>query len=410
MLEAANPISAENPEVITQSSGRQATFTEFIFKVAQRCNMACDYCYMYEHADQSYRKRPAIMDKGVVDSVADELHDYFEDFPREAVSFVLHGGEPLLQKYDELYFFLARLGRLSNLATIRWGMQTNGTLLTQKHIDLFKRVDLSLGVSLDGDELATGRHRLFHTGENTFHRADRALKLLQKPENQSVLGSILCAIDLDNDPIKTYEHLASYGAPAIDFLLPLGNYTHAPPGRDPTSTDTPYADWLIPIFERWHMDIAKGTPGTPRIRRFEEIFRRLMHQAPQTEYYGVDNLLPSNVVIESDGTLHAVDALKSTREGFTDLDANVFQMHCFDHASSMLAQKVLRYGIAKLPDECRACDVVQTCGGGWYVERYKEPEEETPLADRQLFARKSVYHPDHYKLITHIRDTVLIKD
>ena len=30
----------------------------FLLKVASRCNLSCDYCYMYEHADQSWRNQP----------------------------------------------------------------------------------------------------------------------------------------------------------------------------------------------------------------------------------------------------------------------------------------------------------------------------------------------------------------
>ena len=31
-----------------------ARITSFLVKIASRCNLACDYCYMYEHADQTY--------------------------------------------------------------------------------------------------------------------------------------------------------------------------------------------------------------------------------------------------------------------------------------------------------------------------------------------------------------------
>ena len=31
---------------------------QFLLKVHSRCNLACDYCYVYQHADQSWRTRP----------------------------------------------------------------------------------------------------------------------------------------------------------------------------------------------------------------------------------------------------------------------------------------------------------------------------------------------------------------
>jgi uncharacterized protein len=36
-------------------------FREFVLKVHSRCDLACDYCYMYEMADQSWRDRPRRM-------------------------------------------------------------------------------------------------------------------------------------------------------------------------------------------------------------------------------------------------------------------------------------------------------------------------------------------------------------
>ena len=32
-----------------------------VVKVAERCNLNCSYCYMYQHADQSFRLRPRFM-------------------------------------------------------------------------------------------------------------------------------------------------------------------------------------------------------------------------------------------------------------------------------------------------------------------------------------------------------------
>ncbi|MEU9838708.1 hypothetical protein AB0C69_05725, partial [Actinomadura sp. NPDC048032] len=33
-------------------------FREFILKIHSRCNLACDYCYVYEMGDQSWRDQP----------------------------------------------------------------------------------------------------------------------------------------------------------------------------------------------------------------------------------------------------------------------------------------------------------------------------------------------------------------
>lgn len=40
-----------------------------IVKIAERCNLNCTYCYMYNHADQSYRDKPVFMTHDVFRSM-----------------------------------------------------------------------------------------------------------------------------------------------------------------------------------------------------------------------------------------------------------------------------------------------------------------------------------------------------
>lgn len=61
---------------------------------------------------------------------------------------VLHGGEPLLWNIKELHKFIDTVTK----AGIRVAIQTNGTLITDKHIELFKRYNVGVGISIDGDE------------------------------------------------------------------------------------------------------------------------------------------------------------------------------------------------------------------------------------------------------------------
>jgi uncharacterized protein len=81
---------------------------------------------------------------------------------------------------------------------------------------------------------------------------------------------LLCPIDIRNDPLSTYEALTAFEPPRIDFLLPHGAWASPPPGRMPEATETPYADWLITIFDHWY-----SAPRT-RIRLFDEIMRLIL--------------------------------------------------------------------------------------------------------------------------------------
>ena len=46
--------------------GPLVPFRQFVLKVHSRCDLACDHCYVYEHADQSWRTRPKAMPHEIV--------------------------------------------------------------------------------------------------------------------------------------------------------------------------------------------------------------------------------------------------------------------------------------------------------------------------------------------------------
>jgi uncharacterized protein len=103
-----------------------------------RCNIGCQYCYQEPQRDAGNLSRRYDM-TAMKSAIA-----------QEGGPFSLFGGEPLLlpvADLDELWSWgFARYG--SN------GIQTNGTLVTETHVRLFKKYNVHVGVSIDGpDEL-----------------------------------------------------------------------------------------------------------------------------------------------------------------------------------------------------------------------------------------------------------------
>ena len=70
-------------------------FQQFILKVHSRCNLACTYCYMYEMADQSWRKMPRRMSRRSPRR-SPSASASMSSAPLPGVDVILHGGEPLL--------------------------------------------------------------------------------------------------------------------------------------------------------------------------------------------------------------------------------------------------------------------------------------------------------------------------
>jgi uncharacterized protein len=364
-------------------------FREFIVKVHSRCDLACDYCYMYEMADQSWRDRPRRMSDEIAERTAMRIGEHARAHRLPGITLILHGGEPLLAGH----------GLISSLVTaVRDAcgpgvsvvpcVQTNAVGLNDAYLRLFDEMNIRVGVSLDGSATAHDRNRRFPSGRGSYAAVSTALRRLTDGRYQHLFAGLLCTIDLRNDPLETYESLATFGPPRIDLLLPHGTWESPPPGRIPGVARTPYADWLIAIFDQWY-----PSPQT-RIRLFEEIMHLILGGASGTETVG---LAPSRlVVIETDGAIEQADALKAAYSGAAATGLHV-DRDGLDAALLLPGVVARQLGERALADECRACHIRRICGGGLYAHRYRAGSG---------FANPSVYCPDLMRLIGHIRQTM----
>jgi uncharacterized protein len=111
--------------------------------VGVTCNLSCPYCYEHPMREAgNFNEKPYDLDKMIA------------GLEKEGGKFGLFGGEPLLTDLETLEglwkFGLERFG--SNQ------IQTNATLINEKHIELFKKYKVHVGISVDGpDELNDAR-------------------------------------------------------------------------------------------------------------------------------------------------------------------------------------------------------------------------------------------------------------
>jgi uncharacterized protein len=376
---------------LMESGWRPTPFRQFVLKIHSRCNLACDYCYVYRTADQSWRSQPRRMAWDTLRSTASQIVEHARAHRLREVRVILHGGEPLLAGHDYLKDAVQLLRReAGRTLRIDVGLQTNGILLDETFLRTFCTLDVQIGVSIDGGDDAQDRHRRHANGAGSSAGIAAGLRLLSSPEYRSVFSGLLCTIDTANEPIATYEALLAHGPPAVDFLLPHGNWSAPPPGRTPGDPRTPYADWLVKVFDRWYRAPVQET----RVRLFEEIIHLTLGGTSATESVG---LTPTSVVVvETDGSIEQTDILKSAYPGAPTTGLHV-DHDPFDAALRLSSIAARQLGVDALSNECRHCQVGQICGGGLYPHRYRMGGG---------FRNPSVYCPDLYRLVTYIRDRV----
>ncbi|MFI7597381.1 FxsB family cyclophane-forming radical SAM/SPASM peptide maturase [Actinoplanes sp. NPDC049681] len=365
---------------------RPVPFRDVVLKVHQRCNLACDYCYVYTMADQSWRDRPALMERATWLAAAERMAEHATAHRLTTMRLVLHGGEPLLAGVDRLTALIGDFrAAFGGECRLEIGLQTNAVLLDPALLDLFVREGVRVGVSLDGTAAANDRRRRYADGRGSSAAVDRALRLLGGPAYREAFAGLLCTVDPSTDPVASYEALLAYGPPQLDLLIPHANWS-TPPQRDPSGSGTPHADWLIAVFDRWY-----GAPRQEtRIRLFEDVMALVLGGAGRSEQVGLSPV--ASVVVESDGSVELVDSLKTSYPGACFTGLTVFA-DPFDAALDHPGVVARQIGVEALAPACRACPVQAVCGGGHYAHRYRPGDG---------YLNPSVYCADMAELIRHI--------
>ncbi|MFC7303180.1 FxsB family cyclophane-forming radical SAM/SPASM peptide maturase [Streptomyces monticola] len=359
-------------------------FRAFILKVANRCNIDCDYCYVFNSEDQSWRKLPTRMSVEVARTAARRIAEHAAVHGLKSVDVILHGGEPLLAGPRHLGELLGVVrDEIPDDTELRFELQTNGTLLSEAWLDLFEEHKVAVGVSLDGPPEANDRHRLTQAARSSARSAVRGIELLRTRPH--LFAGLLAVVDLANDPVEVHDYLASFAPPTIDFNLPHGTHDTPPPRSDPSVPE--YGLWMSRLYDAW---LARPE-WQHSIRILEDIVALSSGVRGAVETVG---LAPSaSVVIESDGTVEGLDTLRSVEEGASWLGVDVTH-ESFDDVLRHPKLQYRRQGKAALAEECQGCELVEVCGGGYLPHRF---------STTRGYRNPSVYCEDLAHLIRYVQ-------
>jgi sulfatase maturation enzyme AslB (radical SAM superfamily) len=178
-----------------------------------RCNLRCAYCFQARAKGATYSIRQDIQE--IKRSTLRLLHEYFGWRPgAQNYEITLHGGEPLFIPFN----VLADLVIWARSIGLRVAVQTNGTLITPDHIQLFKDYGVSVGVSFDGlDELGVLRG-FYRDGRDEHPEVTRALNRriaenIVRLKQAGVLGGLITVIHRVNmaHPDKLIRFFIEYG-------------------------------------------------------------------------------------------------------------------------------------------------------------------------------------------------------
>jgi len=366
--------------------------TVLVIKIVSRCNLNCTYCYMYNMGDTTYKGQPKVMADEVVNAMLQRTKEHCVKNEIKNFQFIFHGGEPLLAGENFFRKFVEKANKLLLPETQpHFAMQTNGVLLTEDWCKLFAELNIIVGVSLDGTKEENDKFRIHHSGKGAYDEIVKGLNIANNSPHLKNKPGVLSVININADPVKTYEHFKQLQVKGIDFLLPDSTYEHPPVKQTGCIEEgSYYADWLIKIFDKWFYEKEEK----PQIRLFESIISMILGESVATDTYGVEK--NETLVIETNGSIEAVDVLKICGDGFTKAGANVLT-HGFEEAMQTELAKLYHLSHSILCKKCLSCPVNEICGGGFLPHRYSK---------KNGFNNPSVYCNDLLKLISHIQNAV----
>ncbi|MDL2403037.1 cyclophane-forming radical SAM/SPASM peptide maturase YhhB [Rhizobium mayense] len=361
-----------------------ARITSFLVKIASRCNLDCDYCYVYHHADQSWRSMPNTMSPDIKQAFAERLAEYVKGEGLRRAVVIFHGGEPLLAGVGSITDFAEQLRHaVGPDVKLDFAMQTNGLLVTDTVLTALEAADISVSLSLDGSKVDNDRHRTTRKGRSSFDKVMEAYCCLET--HPKIFAGVIAVIDARSDPEDLLAFFNDINPPKLDFLLPDAHHVRPPPGRE--AEPDIYKDWLIRAFDCWF----DRYPHIP-LRTFEALLDVVAGLPSATDAFGFGDV--NLLSIETDGGYHDLDVLKIVGDRISDLQGSVRDMAISAAAASPVIERH-RALLSKdgLSENCLSCQVVDICGGGSVPHRFS--------ADG--FNNPSIYCGELFALISHVK-------
>ncbi len=361
--------------------------TCFLIKVASRCNLNCDYCYVFNNVDQSWKDRPPLMSEQHSEMLAYRLAEYVEKRGINEILLVFHGGEPLLMGSEKICRIANQIrSAIPDHVNVDFSLQTNGVVLRERDVELFRLNKIGVSLSIDGPRKSSDLHRLTLNGGSSFDRVMRSYEILKRyPE---IFTGVIAVIDSRVSPQELFTFFNEIDPPRLDFLLPDANYLSLPKFRD--KLPGVYQQWLIEAFDLW----LDRYPHIP-VRFFDNLIATISGSQSGTDAFGFGDI--TLLSIETDGTYHDLDVMKITKDNFSYLGMGV-ETHSIYEAS--ISQKIQNHrkliSLGGLCATCKKCPVVDVCAGGSVPHRF----------DGESFDNPTVYCPEMFSIINHAKTRI----
>jgi uncharacterized protein len=353
-----------NLEINKNSTNHGLTF-DVVLKVAERCNLACPYCY-YFFQEYSPESRPAFMLPEVLEVLPRFLRKGCSELNISRLNVVFHGGEPLLfgkQQFDALCNEIRK--EIEPNVELTFKIQTNGVLLDNEWIKLLIHHRVMIGISIDGSVEVHDNARPDHKGDGSYYRATNGLKCAQTLTRASGAPEpgVLAVIQPLPEEYKLLDHLINeLGVSSPNLNFPRGG---------PLDPGASFFDSKV----EWHRVLVKNYleryvhPKFHYVRGISNVMMAIYSEKGALINDKRASIRHFILTIASNGDLLLDDNLLSV-----DLEANNQHLSLFSHTMrdfvKSQAFQELSLSIDYTPDDCSVCEWYRSCRSGDLFNRF----------------------------------------
>jgi uncharacterized protein len=331
---------------------------QLVMQATPYCNLACDYCYLPDRSDRSR------MDIKIIRRTAEILAE--SSLLSDRIDVRWHAGEPLSVNtdfYEEAATVLREV--LGKSTAIGHSVQTNGVLLTDSWMALFKRWDFRVGVSIDGPALIHDAHRKTRKGNGTLAAVERRLGLFGEHGLDFDVISVITPVTLDHKA-EYLDYMAALAPRSLGINIEESEGSH----QSAAVADVSFVDRFRDFADRllaW--SLATGIP----VRELQAVNHFL--RSGSAAVRNTQNSPGAILTVTADGTMSTFSPelagqshplLRSAAIGNVfDPDIRAKIAAC---GTGGIAESI-REGV----DKCRSeCPYFIFCGGGAPVNKFYE--------------------------------------
>lgn len=125
--------------------------------VTNKCNMDCSYCYRKDKGEEC--------SGGHLISIVNSI---MRENQNDDIRIEFLGGEPLLE-IEKIFKVCRYITRKHPDRNVSYMITTNGTVVSDRIMEVLKQFGITLIISVDGVEFLHNRHRKFVSGDKTYH-------------------------------------------------------------------------------------------------------------------------------------------------------------------------------------------------------------------------------------------------